>query len=275
MGLLSPNKRRRTVGPGTPTQQPPPEHSYLPLSEPQDKKARAAVQARIDRNYTSYADTRFGPGSRKRARNEGEDFDARDELDSQSSSIVLSDEALDVEKVSDQYYAEASGGEYGGKADQDHSSDVVSPGDSASQITPIEDSEGELEGEEGEAELDYNLDERLEETEGDSLDEVGWPEEQETTAQKKVQEYLARQAELMSRQEEFKKNIAGGQWHPDELYLFDRLSMRSFEPIFPLIWQLDLPTLNPALFSRAKTFFNSNHVGRDYGESFKSAIWHR
>ena len=201
-----------------------------------------------------FVGTRFGSGSRKRDRNEGDDFGDWDERVEGEEEPSRDDEGV-VQ------------GEGEGEVESVNTSDVVSPGDSASQITPVEESESELEGEEDEAGYNTNVKEGRDRVQDESLDELAWHAEEETTAQRKVQEYLARQAELMSRQEEFKKHIAGGQWHSDELYLFDRLSMRSFEPIFPLIWQLDLPTLNPALFSKGKTFFNSNYAGRDYGES--------
>jgi len=272
VGLFSPNKRRRTAGPGTPTQQSSSEHAHRPVSEPQDRKARAALQARVGQKDILYADTRFGPGSRKRERDKEDSFDVRDE---RNYLIVNSDKFIVGAKELEQDDEESSQIEDKGEIEYDESSDKVSPEDSASQITPVEDSEDELEGEENLVEFDNGADDGNEEVENDSLEGVLWQADEETTAQRKVQEYLARQAELMSRQEEFKKHIAGGQWHPDELYLFDRLSMRSFEPIFPMIWQLDLPTLNPALFSNGKTFFNTNHAGRDYGESsqYSNMTW--
>ena len=269
IGLLTPNKRRRTVGPDLPTQQSPSEHSYHPVSEPRTKSTQATLRNRSDRRYTLYADTRFKPGSRKRVRDESDDFDTPDELNSQTSSVIASDDHIkgegDVNRDNEEMPEDKDEYEGKGGLKDEENLDVVSPGDSASQITPLESSvDGSQEGEAQEAEWEIEL-EGHEEVEEGKFDDVEWQAEQETTAQKKVQEYLARQVELMSRQEEFKKNIAGGKWHPDELYLFDRLSMRSFEPIFPLIWQLDLPTLNPALFSKGTTFFNSNHAGRDYG----------
>ncbi|KAH8678983.1 hypothetical protein BGZ60DRAFT_525715 [Tricladium varicosporioides] len=84
----------------------------------------------------------------------------------------------------------------------------------------------------------------------------------EPTAEEKVAEFLARQAELESRKQDIEKARAAGDWHPDGLILYERLMMRSFEEIIPIGWRMDFPTLPEVLFAREKenTFINANSL---------------
>lgn len=126
----------------------------------------------------------------------------------------------------------------------------VSPDESISQVTPQESS-------------DSSVASPTSEVEGS---ETGTPEDEEVDAEQKVQEYLDRQAELALRKGAIDEVKAQGTWHKDEVYLFERLSMRSFEELLPSSWQVDFPTLPKVLFSSdpAKAFisFNSGSSSR-------------
>ncbi|KAG9234633.1 hypothetical protein BJ875DRAFT_504593 [Amylocarpus encephaloides] len=73
--------------------------------------------------------------------------------------------------------------------------------------------------------------------------------EPEVSSETKVEEFLARQAELALRQEDIAKAKAEGDWHPDELFVYERLLMRSFEELIPKEWKIDFPTLPELLFT--------------------------
>jgi hypothetical protein len=210
---LSP-KRRRTVGPSTPSYQ---EHSYEPTSEPQGRKAQAALRSRLDKAHPSSSDAIFAAGSRKRAR--------EDECDT--------------------IFTESH-----------HSGSEISPDESASQITVAENSVSDpptVEGE-GSEELEEDLEDDLE-------------EEPEVSPEDKVAEYLARQAELELRKGAIAEVKAKGDWHPDEVFLFERLSLRSFEALLPADWKREFPTLPEDLFGSAKetTLFNYNCSNSQHG----------
>ncbi|KAI6247473.1 hypothetical protein HI914_04072 [Erysiphe necator] len=84
----------------------------------------------------------------------------------------------------------------------------------------------------------------------------------------KVQEYLRRQAEFSLRKSDVERAKASGDWHPDELFLFERLSMRGFEVLLPRSWKIDFPTLPHAIFAELeneKTFVNTNSTSSAYG----------
>ena len=266
VGILSP-KRRRTVGPvaTTPAHQ---QHVFLPRSEPQDQRAQAALQARMNEMHITPKDTRFGPGSRKRGREEDGSEDGMDsepglkfrgasgttdfkvtsyeeidtEMDLHMEDIneeqimepesedaddeelgVVEDNSDDEEEFEEEDEDGDEEEDEGSGSDQDESVDrdevlglldeagmelaseggSVSPLDSASQISPGEASNRELdEGEDNEADDEEEADEEPEEP---SLDEAQWAAEQELSAQRKVRDYLARQEELRSKQDEFEK----------------------------------------------------------------------
>jgi hypothetical protein len=105
----------------------------------------------------------------------------------------------------------------------------------------------------------------IEEAEGSEVS-LGDDAEIEVSPEDKVEEYLARQAELALKKDAIEKAKAEGGWHPEELYLFERLSMRSFEELLPTSWQIDFPTLPEDLFTdfQDKTFINFN-----YGSSYR------
>jgi len=199
---LSPNKRRRTIGPITPSHPISEQLFYKPTSEPQDNRAQASLRQKIDQKQLSPSNTKFGPGSRKRPRED----------------------------------------------------ESVSPEESASQITLNDGRSG-----------DYPNDVAIEETEGSEVS-LGDDAEIEVSPEDKVEEYLARQAELALKKDAIEKAKAEGGWHPEELYLFERLSMRSFEELLPTSWQIDFPTLPEDLFTdvQDKTFINFN-----YGSSYR------
>jgi hypothetical protein len=123
----------------------------------------------------------------------------------------------------------------------------VSPDESISQVTPVEKS---------------RHDSVISPASDVEESEVGVddPEEEEISADDKVQEYLDRQAELALRRGAIEEVRAQGNWHPDEMFLFERLSMRSFEELLPATWQIDFPTLPKTLFTTDpdKTFINFN-----------------
>lgn len=123
----------------------------------------------------------------------------------------------------------------------------VSPDESISQVTPV-----------GRSRHDSVISPASDVEESEvGVDEL---EEEEISADDKVQEYLDRQAELALRKGAIEEVRAQGNWHPDEMFLFERLSMRSFEEILPATWQIDFPTLPRTLFTTDsdKTFINYN-----------------
>lgn len=224
IGYLSP-KRRRTVGPSTPSNQLSAEHHfYEPTSEPQGQKSQAALRNRINIKHHPQPDTRFGPGSRKRAREDEYDLAGRG---------------------------------------THHASFEISPDESASQIALVDESETESLSDPPTD--DEQIDELEEELEEDFEEED--IEEEEVSPEDKVAEYLARQAELALRKEAIAEVKAKGGWHPNEVFLFERLSMRSFEEVFPADWKVEFPTLSAELFTRVQksTFVNynckSSHAG--------------
>lgn len=138
----------------------------------------------------------------------------------------------------------------------------VSPDDSISQSAARAGEESTTSASElSEEEEDYitvELGDEVLEDEGD---------EEEISPDAKVQEYLARQAELALRLEDVEKARSAGGYHPDELFLYERISMRSFEELLPAEWQIDFPTLPPDLFTadKKKQFINFNHKPSSHG----------
>lgn len=210
---LSP-KRRRTLGP-SPTTPAHREHSYLPASEPQGRKAQAAIRGRLHKVLPPPSDTRFTTGSRKRAR--------------ESECDIFINESLGSE---------------------------ISPDESASQITAAE------------TFVTYPPTEEEEDTEelGEEIEE-DVVEESEVSPEDKVAEYLARQAELELRKDAIAQVKATGDWHAGEIYLFERLSLRSFEAVFPQEWKNEFPTLPEDIFGKAKkpTLFTYNYSNSQTG----------
>lgn len=132
--------------------------------------------------------------------------------------------------------------EYAGRNDFE-----VSPDESISQVTPVQESnDGSV----------ASSDDETAETESS----VTQQEDEQASAEEKVREYLDRQAELALRKGAVDEVKAQGTWHEDEVFLFERLSMRSFEELLPATWQIDFPTLPEVLFTTdpAKAFINFN-----------------
>jgi hypothetical protein len=93
------------------------------------------------------------------------------------------------------------------------------------------------------------------------------PLEDEVSGEAKVEEYLARQAELAVRLEDIEKARAIDNLHPDALFLTERIHMRSFEEIMPSRWTIDFPTLPVDLFTEnpERQFINYNSLSSHSG----------
>ena len=127
----------------------------------------------------------------------------------------------------------------------------VSPDESASQITPIDGSNGGSYSE-GENEEDEVIEE---------------PEE-EVSPEDKVDEWLkAREEELKAKKVEIEKVKASPGWHPDEISLFERLSLRSFEPLLSEDFKHAFPTLPEDIWAKSdEAFITNNETDVYYGE---------
>lgn len=103
------------------------------------------------------------------------------------------------------------------------------------------------------------------EDDGDERDlHLNSKEESELSAEAKVHLFLDRQTELARRQETIDRKKEGN-WHEDEILLFQKLSMRGFEPLLPSHWNYDFRTCPPTIFSRneKETFINAKS-GNDF-----------
>lgn len=324
--LSPPQKRRRTTGPGTPSNTAIQKTFLAPTSVPQDRKAQVAALGRINKKYLAPSDTK---NTRKRTRHEYEDEGDGEVISPDDSISQITPQGDDSEEISDEGSQEDSDGDLELEAEEEGSEAIEDSNavtDEDGEVEDDEDEEMEVEeneeGEyeeyeemevEGDAEIEYGEDDEIEgeedeevevgeeeeieeeeeeveiedgederiEEEEDAEVEVGEDEEidgdedeeieeeeevedcdeeieaemeddeidQEASAEAKVQEYLARQAELALRREEVEKARAAGDWHPDEIFLFERLSLRSFEELIPAEWQVDFPTLPEILFT--------------------------
>ncbi|KAI9053065.1 hypothetical protein LZ554_003334 [Drepanopeziza brunnea f. sp. 'monogermtubi'] len=293
--LLSPSpKRRRTLDPSTSTPSSK-EHAYLSHSEPRDTKAQAAMINRLHQNYP----LTLGPTNpRKRTRVEYEDEEEEVVISpgdsiSQKSSQVGDDEASDGGTGTALTSLAASGSD--DFIEEEIESGLVDGSDDSGSQVASEDSESldEAEEEEGKSTLveedGDSVEEGEEETElveGSEVEEeqaisdedreiidaeqiysdeeedeeVDIDEREAAEAERKVQEYLARQAELALRREDVEKVKAAGGWDPESLFLYERLALRSFEPLIHNYWRIDFPTLPEDLFTPDEelTFVNSN-----------------
>lgn len=83
-------------------------------------------------------------------------------------------------------------------------------------------------------------------------------EESELDAEAKVHQFLDRQTELARRQEALER-IKEGDWHEDEITLFQKLSLRGLEPLLPAHWSFDFRTCPSTIFSskEEETFINA------------------
>jgi hypothetical protein len=216
---LPDSKRRRTVGPGTPSKDLGGEHAYEPISEPRGEKSQVALYQRLSAKYFSRSEMK---NPLKRSREDDEEGEEDVELN------------LD---------------------DPEEDASSLGPEDSPSQITPNYDDEDE---EEDEGEEEYED------------DEIEDPVDEEASAREKVQEYLARQAELALKKEVIAEVKLQGNWHPDEVFLFERLSLRSFEELIPEEWKIDFRTLPEDLFNKdkEKVLINYNCSPSYHGKLF-------
>jgi len=301
--LSPPQKRRRTTGPGSPSTDTQEHTLIVPTSEPRDRKAQVAVLKRVTKIRLPPRGTR---NLRKRTRGEYEE-DAETIIPDDSISQVTpqgddsevegsADSNVNVEMESDME------GDEDGEENEEEGSEFA-----ADSVDPDVEMISEGEGSEGEAESDAVTDQDLELESGDDELEVKEGSEEEVrnikeegsensatdsdvepteeeieedlvdeqaVAEAKVQEYLARQAELALRKEEVERVKAAGDWHPDEIYLFERLSMRSFEQIIPAEWKVDLPSLPETLFTTdpEKMFVKSNYR-TSYSGMFSSVVF--
>lgn len=141
----------------------------------------------------------------------------------------------------------------------------VDPDDSISQITPNDDDEGSKSSDVTPA---NGPEESIEPSSDDEVDDdvEMEMEEPQISAEDKVTDYLARQAELEQRLKEVEVFRATGN-HADEIFLFERLSMRGFEQLLPAAWQVDFPTLPIDLFTEdaEKAFINHNCISSSRG----------
>ena len=213
-------KRRHTIDLETPSKDLAGEHVFDPISEPRGEKAQVALYNRLN---TKYISTSLSKNPLKRSREEDDD----------NEQLYEGKEDVEMSAVN---------------------SESISPEESPSQITPGYDDEEEEEDEsededgegfEGEGEYD-----------DDEAEEIF---DEEATAREKVEEYLARQAELALKKDLIAEVKQQGTWHPDEVYLFERLSLRSFEPLIPQEWQIDFGTLPEDLFDENKDNVLINH----------------
>jgi hypothetical protein len=213
-------KRRRTVGPPTPSKDLIGEPAYEPIL-PRGQNAQVALYSRLSTKYFSTSIT--NPLKRRRKDEEdAEDGDEGEQLD------VAEDVEINLEEP-------------------EEDGDSINPEDSPSQITAQfdEDNEEEENGSDEDGDGDEVEDEYDE-------DDVEQPIDEEASAREKVEEYLARQAELALKKDAIAEVKQQGTWHPDEVYLFERLSLRSFEALIPREWQIDFRTLPEDLFGERK-----------------------
>tara|TARA_R110002060_G_scaffold16129_8_gene22427 strand:+ start:164 stop:955 length:792 start_codon:yes stop_codon:yes gene_type:complete len=232
--FLSPAaKRRRTMGPGTPSTSK--DHEYIaPLSETRGRKAQAAA---FDHLTSKYPSTPQSKNPRKRAREEDEDEivispgDSVSQVSTAATERSSTSSAVDSEEIEEEIEEESH-------------NDI--------------EFDAEDEGEEGDAEEDSDV--VMEEEEFSEEDEVDLEAQEAAASEAKVQEYLARQKEFEIIQENIQKAKADASWHPDALFLYERLALRSFEPLVPIDWRIDFPTLPEVLFTdeEENTFVNSH-----------------
>lgn len=298
--LSPPQKRRRTTGPRSPSNDTQEHTLIIPASEPRDRKAQVAVLKRVTKIRLSPRGTR---NPRKRTRGEYEE-DAETIIPDDSISQITpqgddSDEEGSAEpNVNIEMESDVEGDEDVEEDDEEGSEfAAVSVDPDVEMIFEEEGSEGEaesdavtdqdLELESGDDEVTEGSEEEVRNVEGEGSENAGTdsevepaeeeieedPVDEQAVGEAKVQEYLARQAELALRKEEVERVKAAGDWHPDEIYLFERLSMRSFEQIIPAEWKVDLPSLPESLFTTdpEKMFVKSNYR-TSYSGMFSSVV---
>lgn len=207
-------KRRQTITPVVAdNQEQTPQHTagYSPPSVPQDRKAREKAQERVNKKYLSPSDTKKQSQNPLKRDHDVYGQDVGGPKDIRSRKRV----------VSERKYTEAdltSGDEYN---------------DDKESVDPP----------------DTDDDYRDEHTDDDEFED----DQLVLSAEEKSTEYLDRQAELAKRMEEIqavRNGERGGKWHVDEEFLFERLAMRSYEPLLPVDWRIDFPTFPEDLFAK-------------------------
>jgi hypothetical protein len=147
---------------------------------------------------------------------------------------------------------------------------AIDPDDSISRGSPMDEdgSDGttgsEEESEDGDEDALGSEEEDMDDDDDRDMEDEG---EAEISAEDKVAQYLARQAELEERLKDVEAFKLTGK-HKDEIFLFERMSMRGFEELLPADWQIDFPTLPMVLFtgSPGKTFINDNCISQSRGK---------
>ncbi|KAI9649672.1 hypothetical protein NHQ30_002253 [Ciborinia camelliae] len=198
VNYLSPvAKRRRTMGPQTPGYNTATDEPQF-LSEPRnDKRALNLAYDRMNQNYTSTED-RTTP-SRNPLKRSRED----DEVE----SPIFSGDEISPNHSSSQIVTEGDEGSV-------ENPDEISPNHSSSQIV-TESDDGSVEN-------------------PDYMDEDEEEEEDEISAEQKVNEYLAKQAaELARAKDTVERARAVGEWTPEEIFLLERLQYMGHEGLLP------------------------------------------
>jgi len=85
-------------------------------------------------------------------------------------------------------------------------------------------------------------------------------EREEAEAAAKVEDYLARQAELAARMADIERAKVEKNWHPDAFFLFERFCMRAFEPVLPKEYEPDFRTLPEDIYTDRESAFVNYHT---------------
>lgn len=228
LGYLSPaSKRRRTTGPSTPSHEDQEPKFATPSTEPQGKKGKVVAIGKFTKVHHEIHYTN-GVNSRKRRR---EDDDEETKIERESAMSIRPDE-------------------------------------SASNISPYTSEESFIEGEENESShikvKRPMIEDAPEVDEEESYEGMTEAEREEAEAAAKVEEYLARQAELAARMADIEKARIEKNWHPDAFFLFERFCMRAFEPVIPKEYVPDFRTLPEDLFTEHESAFVDYHTDSLY-----------
>jgi hypothetical protein len=219
--LSPPSKRRRTTGPGSPSNDARELPLLVPASEPRNRKAQAAVRIHVNKKFLSPSNTKNprkrtrveyeadeetispddsisqvipqGDGSEEEGSEGGADLDAdvemesdvegeeEEEVDEDGSEVTADSYDPDVEMMSEEGGSE-------GEADSDAVTDPGLELESGEEMDGDEEEVEEEGGEDAVTHQDSNMEAAEEEIKEEEVDE-------EAAAEAKVQEYLARQAE--------------------------------------------------------------------------------
>jgi len=242
IGFLTPGaKRRHTINfPSTPNHN---ARSTMPgtATEPRTQRTKGVLAGRISKNYQS------APGAKRSARG------------ASKHGRVNSDDADYAEEESD-IGDEWDNEQHINAVHESRRSESLHPDESASQVagrTTSRNARLNMEEEEYEPEEQYEGQEDNDLQDGEhegSDDELNLDPDVEAplAVEEKVAAYLANQAIHAS---EVKADLAKASsegWHADEVELFERLAMRGYEPLLPMAWARDFPTLPDHLFGKVK-----------------------